>query len=333
MALLLVGSITVALCSMGQEPAARLSLSCDQPVFDFGEKTPDQVVSHTFVLQNGGTQPVHIANVRTSCGCTTAALKTNTIDPGQSADLAVILTLQGRKGPQRKTIYVESSDPTVGNLRLEVAGQVTTPIAVQPEGLHFGSLARDGDVARDVLLVARTNVTFHVKVVRPSSSGFAAEATTQEEGKAYRITIRSLGPRIGGTSHTLVQVETDLAAMPVVSIPVTAFTVSDIVAAPATLMLVQGATNESRTYSVNLSSPAGKPFKVVKVEPPRPDVACTVVPTTPDRYRIDVRVTGWLGDLNGTSLRIETDLESMKDVKVPLRVIPGPGAPEAAASK
>ena len=322
------GCAVLALGSLGQEAPGRASLVCDQPVYEFGERSVNDAVTHTFVLRNAGTQPVHLLNVRTSCGCTTAALATNVLAPGQTTDLLASLSLLGRRGQQRKTIYVESDDPYAGNLRLELVGAVRVTIEVQPEGLHFGSLARDGEVERSVVLRARSNVTFHVRAVRSSSQGFEARAVPHEDGRRYEIAVRSVGPRPGGTSTALIQVETDLADVPVVNIPVTVFTVSDIVAAPATLMLVQGATNETHTYYLNLSSPAGKPFKVIKVDPPRPDIACTVAGAVPDRYRIELKVSGWLGELQGKSIRIETDLESMREVMVPLRVIAGPGAPE-----
>lgn len=326
--LVTVGCAAIALCSVGQDAPGHASLICSQPVYEFGERSANEVVTNTFVLRNAGTNAVHLLNVRTSCGCTTAALATNVLAPGQTTDLLANLSLQGRRGQQRKTIYVESDDPYAGNLRLELVGAVRVAIEVQPEGLHFGSLARDGEVERNVVLTARSNLTFHVTSVRSSSQGFDVHAVTREEGRRYEIAVRSVGPRPGGTSYALVQVETDLADMPVVNVPVTVFGVSDIVAAPATLMLVQGATNETRTYYLNLSSPAGKRFKLTKINLPRPDMTYTVASAVPDRYRLELKVPGWLGDLNGGSIRIETDLESMREVTVPLRVIAGPGAPD-----
>lgn len=313
----------------GQEPATAPvthALRCDQPVFQFGEVDPGQVISHSFVLVNPGSAPVRIINVRTSCGCTTAAMATNLLAPGQSTELVAGLDLKGRTGTQRKALYVESDDPVSPRLRLEMSGTVVTPIEVQPAGVHFGTLAREGVAEQDVLLVGRTGVVFQVKEVRSSSAAFTADVETKEAGHLYRVTIRSTGPRLAGTSHAAVQVLTDHPLLPRIDIPVSVFVSADVVATPSSLLLVQGATNAVRAYYVGVHSPAGKPFRVIKAEAPAAGLTCMVATVAPDRYRIEVKAAGDLTGVNGESLRIETDVETMKELRVPLRVIAGPGA-------
>ena len=299
------------------------ALTCGLPSFDFGETYPDRVIAHTFVLKNSGTNVIRIQSVHTGCGCTTTALTTNVLAVGQDTDLVASLDLKGRRGLQQKSIYVESDDPKCPRLRLDLIGTVVVPVEVLPEGVHFGTLARDGNVEREVQLLARSNVTFQVKDVSSSSSQFTARVETQEKGKAYRIKIQSLGPRPLGTSQAAVQVETDCPVMPSVSIPVAVFVAGDIVSAPATLMLVQGATNVARTYYVGLYSPAGKAFKITKVEPPDEAMKCKAVSVAADRQRLEISVNGPLAGLDGKTLRIETDLATMSEVIVPLRVIQG----------
>lgn len=316
----------------GEAPAGPRGLVCEQPVFEFGDSTPDQVITHTFVLRNAGADAVRILSVRSGCGCTTTTLSTNQVAPSQSAELLTHLDLKGRKGVQRKPIYVETDAPAGASLRLEMAGMVHPAIDLRPDGVHFGTLARDGVAERDVQMVARSNVTFHVKAVRSSSPGFSADAAAGD-GKTCKVTIRSLGPRSAGTRYATVQVETDLPEMPLVSIPVTVFVASDIVAAPAVLVLVQGATNETRTYYVGLSTPSGKPFKVPRIDLPRPDLECKAVLVAPDRQRLEIRVPGRLHGLDGTSIRIATDVETMPEVVVPLRVVAGPDAPDDSAQR
>ena len=320
-------SIVVASCA---ENMASGALICDPPSFDFGETYPDRLVTHTFVLKNTGTNVVQIRNVRSGCGCTTTMLATNRLAAGQAADLVANLVLKGRRGPQQKPIYVESDDPQCPRLRLDLVGTVVVPVEALPEGVHFGTLGREGNAEREVQLLARSNVTFQVKDVKSSSSQFTARVETQQPGKVYRIKIQSLGPRPLGTSQAAVQVETDCLAMPVVSIPVAVFVAGDIVSAPATLMLVQGPTNMARTYYVGLYSPAGKAFKILKVQSPSEAVECEPGSASADRQRLEIKVNGPLAGLDGKTLRIETDLDTMREVLVPLRVIgavPGGATP------
>jgi hypothetical protein len=305
--------------------------SCDQPVFDFREVSPGAVIAHAFVLQNRSTNTVRILNVRTSCGCTTTAMATNLLLPGQALELTVSLNLQGRSGPQRKTLTVESDDPMNPRLRLAMTGVVINPIEVTPAGVHFGTLARDGEAEREVLLTGRTGVVFKVKEVKPSSQDLTATFETREEGRSYRVKIRSVGPRQAGTTQAAVRVLTDHPVVPELNIPVTLFVGADVVAAPTSLILVQGPTNGMRMYYVGVYSPAAKPFNVIKVDTPGAALTCTVVTISPDRHRLEIKAAGDLSGVNGKALRIETDVATMKELQVPVRVIAGPGAPVPSA--
>jgi len=131
---------------------------------------------------------------------------------------------------------------------------------------------------------------------------------------------------LAGTTHAAVQVLTDQPLMPRIDIPVSVFVTADVVATPSSLLLVQGATNAVRTYYVGVHSPAGKPFRIIKAEAPAAGLTCIVATVAPDRYRIEVKAAGALIGVEGESLRIETDVETMKELRVPLRVITGPGA-------
>jgi hypothetical protein len=120
---------------------------------------------------------------------------------------------------------------------------------------------------------------------------------------------------------TAVEVETDHPQMKMLSIPVAGFVAGEIVSSPAELMLYPSATNESKTVWVSLWSPAGKPFKVTKVELPEAGMTHTIVSVTPDRCRLEIKTRGSLAGLAGKSIRLETDLDSMKELSIPLKVM------------
>jgi len=296
-------------------------LVCDQPVFSFGEVRADLSVSNTFILRNAGTGTVTIVNVRPTCGCTTTALTTNELAPGAVTALRASLSLAGRTGFQSKTIFVETNDRRKPRLRLEMTGVVARDIEVQPEGVHFGTLGRDGDAQRDVLLTARSNVTFAIKSINTGASLFDAEVEARQPGKLYWIHIKAKGPRPAGTTSAIVQVVTDCPTMPTITIPVTVFAAGDIVAIPTQLLLVSSATNESRLANLTLYAPSGKKFAVKSVESGAPSVQVHVASTVADRVRIEVQTSGGLEDAEGKSIRIVTDLDTAREVLVPLRVL------------
>ena len=306
------------------------SVLCPQPTCDFGAVYPDSVIQHSFVLTNRGSRLVNITKVNATCGCTKALMATNQIAAGKTAELNVVINFKGRRGHLLKSIYVDTDDPGTSSLRLEVKGTVLVPIEVQPEGVHFGTVGVGGTVEREVLLSAVGTNVFHVGSVSSSSTALSARCETLEEGKRYRIRISSEGPRSYGSTMASVRVETDNTRMPQVDIPVAAFVAGDIVAVPAILLVVPTATNTVRTSQLTLWSPSLKPFKVTKVECPGDGMTATITTVMPERTRIEVKTRGPLAGVGGKSVRIETDLPTMKELLVPVRVLTREGGESAA---
>ena len=294
-------------------------LSCDEPRYDFGELKNDQSVRHAFVLKNVGTAPLEIANVRASCGCTATALDAKTVAPGQSTALNVTLNLTGRKGRQVKSIYVESNDPQKPHFRLEVVGTATVDIEVQPVGIHFGTMSKDGAVARELTLTAKSNVVFHITKVDTGSPLFTAGVTTNEVGRSYTVKVISPGPRANGTCRSTVQVFTDHAAQSPIAIPVAGFVAGDIIASPDTLLVVGTATN--RTHYVTLYSPAGTAFNVGRIDVPQPAMEIKVAPISQGRYRLEIKNVIPSPDLEGKTIRVTTDLATAKEITIPVRLL------------
>ena len=99
-------------------------LQFSETTFDFGKiKEEDGPVTHEFTFINHGHQPVQIANVRASCGCTTPAWTKEPVLPGQSGLIQAQYNPKNRPGPFNKslTVTMDSSDRTV---RLYIKGQV-----------------------------------------------------------------------------------------------------------------------------------------------------------------------------------------------------------------
>ena len=318
---------TVAVPSLPSPTAT--GLVCDRPVFDFGEVRADLAVTNTFILRNAGTGTVSIVNVRPTCGCTTTALATNQLAPGAVAELRATLSLVGRTGHQNKAIFVETNDRLNPRLKLEMTGVIARDIDVQPEGVHFGTLGRDGDAQRDVLLTANSNLTFAIKSVNTGASLFEAEVEAREPGKVYWIHIKAKGPRPAGTTSAIVQVVTDCPTTPSITIPVTVFAAGDVVAVPTQLLLVPSGTNETRLANLTLYSPSGKKFAVKLVESGAPSVQARLGTPVADRVRIEVQTSGSLEDAEGKSIRILTDLDSAREVSVPLHVLRMPAGGKA----
>ena len=93
---------------------------------EFGRVQQGELVRHTFVLTNDGSQDLVIAEVKPSCGCTAPTWPRQAIKPGEKAEIQVVFNTAGKLGPQQKYITVRSNAaPEPKNLYL--VGEVISP--------------------------------------------------------------------------------------------------------------------------------------------------------------------------------------------------------------
>lgn len=75
----------------------------------FGDITQGDVVEHVFQFTNGGTQPLVLSNVLTTCGCTATEWPREPIAPGKSGEIHVKFNSAGKMGPQNKIVTIVSN--------------------------------------------------------------------------------------------------------------------------------------------------------------------------------------------------------------------------------
>jgi hypothetical protein len=318
-----------AIWSFAQAPAVEHApkIVCAEPTFNFGEMENSRDVEHTFILKNEGDLSLEIKQVRPSCGCTVASISQNTIPPGGQAEVTTRLSLRGRQGAQHKIISVESSDPKQPTLVLALEGTAVEEMRVQPNQLFFGRITTDSVVTGTVeITVQSTNV---VKVTRASSntSNLTAATESSPDGKVIRVLVGTQPPLERGTLRGNVHIETDHPKYPAMDIAVSAFVVGDITFAPEELPVLESA-GQPASRLVLVRSETGKKFQIIKVEVPIPSVTYKVQPVEAGGYQVELSNIPATGDVEGKSVRIQTDLPGAADIVIPLRFIPATPAPQ-----
>ena len=315
--------------SFAQEPAVEHApkIVCAEPTFNFGEMESSRDVEHTFILKNEGDLSLEIKQVRPSCGCTVANISQNTIPPGGQAEVTTRLSLRGRQGAQHKTISVESTDPKQPTLVLSLEGTAVEEMRVQPNQLFFGRITTDSTVTGVVeITVQSTNV---VKVTRTSSNTSNLTATTEAspDGKLIRVIVSTRPPLERGTLRGNIHIETDHPKYPSMDIAVSAFVVADITFAPEELPVAESVGQPAARY-VLVRSETGKKFQVTKVEVPLPSITYKIQPVEAGGYQVELGNIPSTREVEGKSVRIQTDMPGAADIVVPFRFLPSAPAPQ-----
>ena len=100
-------------------------VTCEAPVFEFGETVVGSPIEHRFVLRNEGEAVVDLLDAKSGCSCTTIAeLPRTRLGPRASAVVAVRFTPENTLGPQRQVVVVRTTDPLHERVLLQLRGTV-----------------------------------------------------------------------------------------------------------------------------------------------------------------------------------------------------------------
>jgi rhodanese-related sulfurtransferase len=121
--------LVAALGLFGVAGVAAPMISVDNPIYSETVQSGSRV-NHSFILTNAGDEILSITNVRTSCGCTTAALDKRDLAPSESVDLAATVNTTGFHGTVTRTITVTTNDPVSPSVVLQIVVTIaeTTPV-------------------------------------------------------------------------------------------------------------------------------------------------------------------------------------------------------------
>ncbi|MCR4314290.1 MAG: DUF1573 domain-containing protein [Candidatus Uhrbacteria bacterium] len=131
--LILVTLLGVGILAIVLWPAAPAQIGASPASVNFGDV--DQgggPVTTTVEIRNDGGKPLNIFRVSTSCGCTTAQMDAEPIEPGASRSLTITfdpMVHPDENGSITRVVYIQSSDPQQPELVIDVIGNV---IPVKP---------------------------------------------------------------------------------------------------------------------------------------------------------------------------------------------------------
>ena len=77
----------------------------------FGHVKEGEKVSHAYTIRNTGAQPLMIANVQTSCGCTAPSYPKEPIMPGQEGEVTLEFNSAGKEGHVLKNALIIANTP------------------------------------------------------------------------------------------------------------------------------------------------------------------------------------------------------------------------------
>lgn len=106
----------------------------------FGTVSRNAKTEHSFVIENCFEEDVHIAAVRSSCGCTNPVLTKNTLKSWEKGEVIAQFNTRSFIGTKTAEITVVIDRPYYAEVKLTVGGTIRSDIVVEPGEVRFGDV-------------------------------------------------------------------------------------------------------------------------------------------------------------------------------------------------
>jgi hypothetical protein len=160
-----------------------------------------------FKYQNKGDKTIQIKAVRTSCGCTTAALQKNDVAPGEKGEITATFKIGDRTGLQVKSVTVETDDPKQPTTVLTLKAMIAQFLDLQPTFVFW----QTGEAAKSKTIVAKAGKGVSIKNIEVTSS--SPDFTTKvEPGSAGEFKINVTPRDTARSSTSTLTIKPDSAA-------------------------------------------------------------------------------------------------------------------------
>jgi hypothetical protein len=176
----LVLGIAVASPCFGQEWARNMFKVVEH---EFGSVAAGGKAEYRFVFENIYLEDVHVAGVRTSCGCTTPSVETPQVKTYEQGTILAHFNTDSFRGQRGATLTVTIDKPYYAEVQLQVRGYIRSDVVVEPGSVQFGSI----DQGIGFMQTAAINYTGHSdwQVVGVKSANPHITAAAVETGRSY----------------------------------------------------------------------------------------------------------------------------------------------------
>ena len=181
-AAVLAGAVVIGFGS-----GARAELAWESTQLDLHPKPTEETAVGVFKYANKGDKPIHFNSVRTSCGCTVAAMQKNDVAPGEKGEITATFKIGDRTGVQVKSVTVDTDDAKQPVTVLTMKTTIAQFLDLQPAFVLWDG----GEAVKAKTITAKAGEGITLKNVEVTSS--TPEFTTKVESVSageYRINVQ-----------------------------------------------------------------------------------------------------------------------------------------------
>jgi len=283
---------------------------------DFGTVARGAKAEFAFVLKNIYVEDVHIASVRSSCGCTLPRVEQQWLKTYERGAVIAKFNTPAFTGQRGATVTVTFDKPYFAEVQLQVRGYIRSDVVFEPGSVQFGEVDQGSSADARVSVAYSGWGDWRIIDVRSPNPHVQAQVVQRRGGSGrmvYDLQVHLDEQTPPGYLKEYLLLVTNDRARPQVPLLVEGQVVSGVTVSPSSLFL--GVVQPGQTVTKRLVVKGKRPFRILAVEADDPSFHCELpeqqTPKTVHVIPVTFVAQGSSGKVVG-KLRIKTDLESVR---------------------
>ncbi|HTM55269.1 MAG TPA: DUF1573 domain-containing protein [Pirellulales bacterium] len=235
--------------------------------FDFGSVAKAGKVEHQFVITNLYKDDVHIASVRSSCGCTQPRIgNKDTLKSHEQGAIIAAFNTRAFSGQRGATVTVTIDRPMYAEVTLNVRGYIRTDVVLDPNQVSFGSVSEGNSAHKKVRIEYAGRNDWKIlgtKIASPYLSADVKEIGRNGNRTSYELDVELKPGAPAGYLQNQILVTTNDRRGTEFPVNVEGLIVADLTVSPTALML--GTLQPGQTVTKQLVVKGSKDFKIVEI--------------------------------------------------------------------
>ncbi len=321
----LSGAMVVVCTVANFVPAQSLTeqiIPAAQRAHDFGAVARAAKTEHRFEIRNPFKQPMHLASISASCGCTTPIIETQIIQPGETGSVLARFNTGTFSGDRKASLNLTIDQPTFMQLQLNVKGYIRSDIVINPGELNFGTVPEGEakEIEANIEYAGRSDW----KITSVNSNSTFIDASFEEIQRtagrvAYRVKAKLAPGAQAGAQSTMLTLQTNDNRLKSVPLAVNAQIQAPLSVSPGSVAL--GEMKPGQPIKQRILVKGTQPFQITEVR--AADMQVNFEPTEEAKAIQFLNVTltpeSTLGSGEGkTKLIITTDMDGQREIGVDL---------------
>jgi hypothetical protein len=259
---LLLTVVAVSPC-FGQEWAQKMFKVTDH---DFGSVARGAKAEYRFVFENVFMEDVHIAGVRSSCGCTTPTIENPTLKTYEKGAILAHFNTPTFLGQRGATLTVTIDQPYFAEVQLQVRGFIRSDVVIEPGSVQVGSIDQGSAADQAVTVSYAGRGDWQILDVRsddPNITGKVVETGRDDGQVSYQLKVHVDPKAPAGYLNDHLMLVTNDASNQQIPVLIEGRIMPGITVSPTALFM--GVVQPGQTVTRQLVVKSKKPFKILGV--------------------------------------------------------------------